>query len=257
VCDNKHALIRLEEVRISDNNNISMDVYLENKSKTQTLSFFTWTAAINGIQIDPYYGEDIEPSKSKVATIDIPSSYLEMCQIDEITKISVTFVAYDAENVEEEFLAEGTIVYYPYGEENVEEFKLAMDSSYDVLMDQDGIKVVSLGFQDTDAMGYAGMLYIQNDSERCITTSIDTSEIDGVASEIFAYLEVDAGNIGFLEMYWSGALAEEYDDDGNLIEKEGEAPDPATAKDIKVELSVYDTDDWEADQIFYEMVDVK
>lgn len=257
VCDNEYASVRLEEVKVDKDNNIELSVYMENKTKDQSLSFFTWTAAVNGIQIDPMYGDELEPSTNKTAKVQIPTTYLEMCQIDTYNEISITFNVYDVENMDEEFVAKGTLNFYPYGKEKAEQFVLPMDDSYKVLMDEKDIKIVSLGLQDNEALGYCGMLYIQNDSDRSITASIDESSIDNVAADIFAYIEVDANNVGFVEVYWTGEAPMEYDENGQPIPSDIEVPDPATAKDIKIELSVYDTEDWEGPHIFYETVDLK
>lgn len=257
ICDNEYALIRLEEVEFEGLDEISVKVYMENKCKEQSLSFFTWTASVNGIQIDPAYAGELEAGKSKTDTVRIPTSYLQMCNIEKYTDISVTFVVYDLESMGEEYVAKGTLHFYPYGEEAAQKFVLADDPSYNVLMEQDDIKVSCVGMNEDSMIGYYGMLYIQNDSKRGITVSIDESTIDGVAASTFSYIEVEAGNTGFLEVYWTGEPAMEYDENGEPVESDTEVPDPATAKDIKIELSVYDTEDWEGPHIFYESVDIK
>ena len=257
IVDDEYALIRLEEVTLKGTEEVSLDVYMENKSKTQRLSFFTWTASINGVQIDLMFGDELEPGQNKKGTFEIPTSYLEMCQMEKYTDISVTFVVYDVENMDDEFLSKGTVHYYPYGKENAQKFVLADDPSYKVLMDKDDIKVTCIGFQDDPNYGFSGMLYVENDSARTITVSVDTSTIDSVAADIFAYLEVDPSNVGFVELYWTGEPPMEYDENGQPIESDVEVPNPASAKDIKIELSVYDTEDWEGPHIFRETVDVK
>lgn len=257
ICDNEYALIRLEEVEFEGLDEITVKFYMENKTKEQSLSFFTWTASVNGVQIDPAYAGELEAGESKTDTVSIPTSYLQMCGIEKYTDISVTFVVYDLESMGEEYVAKGTLHFYPYGEEAATKFVLADDPSYNVLMDQDDIKVSCVGMQEDPMIGYFGMLYIQNDSKRGITVSIDESTIDGVAASTFSYIEVEAGNTGFIEVYWTGEPAMEYDENGELIESDAEVPDPATAKDIKIELSVYDTEDWEGPHIFYETVDIK
>lgn len=257
ICDNEYALIRLEEMNIDEDNSVSLKVYMENKTKERNLSVITWTSAINGVQIDPMFGDKLEPGKNKTETINIPTSYLEMCQIEKFTDISATFKVYDNDSGDEEALAEGVLKFYPYGEDKAEKFKLTMDPSYKVLMEQDDIQIWCVGSETNDTIGYFSMLYVQNDSDRCITVCVDSSTIDDVPADIFAYLEIEAGNVGFVELYWSDQSTIQYDDQGNPIDSDQEPIDPAKAKDIKVELSVYDTEDWEGPHIFFETVDIK
>lgn len=256
VLDNEHAFVKITGVKVEDDE-FSVDVYMENRSKDKKYSFFVWTASVNGIQIDPMYGDDVDAASSKTVSIPMSSSYLDACGVDAYTDVTMTFVVYDVENVEDDFLAKGTGQFFPYGKDAAQDVKVQLDDSDTILMDQGGIQVACIDEGNNPYAGYYAMLYVTNNSNDNITIASDSSKLDGVEASIFTYLEVEKGNTGFVEVYWDGSGTIEYDDQGNPIESDEPAADPSKAKEILIDLAVYLTDTDDDSFIFHDEVKLK
>lgn len=243
VVDNDACSLRITGLDPDNMWGYTLEVELENKTADQTLMYAVETAAVNCVQTDPMFAEEVAPGKKSRGSIVILSDELEANGVGEFTDIALSFRVYDSNDWSAENVAEETAHVYPRGQENAVQFVRPVQETDRVLVDNEFATVVLIGCGPDDFWGYQAKLYIVNKTDTTIMVSVDEASVNGYMADPFYADSVGAGNCAFSSITWLDSLLEE----NGITEVE----------DIEFVLRVYDEDDWTADDFCNERITIE
>ncbi|MCD7949932.1 MAG: hypothetical protein LUG12_06720 [Erysipelotrichaceae bacterium] len=204
---------------------------LENKSEDVTYMFSVESASVNGVMSDPLFASEVAAGKKSNEEISfISDTTLEENGIDEFTDIELTFRVYNSDDWEEDAVANETVHVYPYGEDKATTFIRESQDSDNVLVDNDDVTVIVIGYDPDDTWGYGVNLYLVNKTDTEVMFSLDDASINGYMIDPFYATAVSAGKSAFSTISWYDSDLEE-----NAIED---------IEEIEFKLSAYNNDDW-------------
>ena len=219
------------------NDDYSLDVELENKSSDVTYMFAVSTAAVNGVETDPYFAAEVAAGKKSIEEIDFSwDSDLEDNGIDVFTDIELTFRVYDTDDWSADDVAQETVNIYPYGEENVSYFERESLDTDIVLADNDHVTVIITGVDEDSIWGYTLNVFIVNKTDVEAMISVDDVSVNGYMCDPFWAVSVSAGKSAFSAIDW-------YDSE---LEEIG-ITDYSEIEEIEFLLTAYDYSDWSGD----------
>ncbi|MCD7809603.1 MAG: hypothetical protein LUH02_09685 [Erysipelotrichaceae bacterium] len=204
---------------------------LENKSEDVTYMFSVESASVNGVMSDPLFASEVAAGKKSNEEISfISDTTLEENGIDEFTDIELTFRVYDSDDWEEA-VANETVHVYPYGEDKATTFTRESQDTDNVLVDNDEVTVIVIGYDPDDTWGYGVNLYLVNKTDTEVMFSVDDASINGYMIDPFYATTVSAGKCAFSTISW-------YDTDleDNGIED---------IEEIEFKLTAYDDENYE------------
>lgn len=213
---------------------------LENKSADKTYMFSVKSAAINGVQCDPFFAAEVAAGKKSNEEISFSSDKLEKNGITEYTDIELTFRVYDSNDWSADDVAKETIHIYPYGEDKAVKFVREAQLSDNVIIDNDNVTVIVTGYEQDDIFGYTVNLFLQNKTDKNIMFSVNEASVNGFMADPFYATPVSAGKCAFSSMAWSDTTLEE----NGITEVET----------IEFKLRAYDEDDWSRDDFANETI---
>ena len=123
----------------------TLKTYLENKSADKTFMFSIDSAAINGVQADPFATE-VAAGKKSNEEISFSDSNLSANGIDDFTDIELSFRVYDSNDWSADSVARETVHVYPFGEESATAFVRENQSTDTVVVDNDSATVIVTGY---------------------------------------------------------------------------------------------------------------
>lgn len=188
----------------------SLNVQLENKSSEITYRFSVQDAAINGVSATDIFSVEIAPGKQAIDTISFSNiDELQENEIGDFTDIKLHFKVYDSDDWRADAAAEVTVHVYPYGEENAVAYtREDLDTDY-ILVDDDNVKAVVMGYEIDSIWGYKINLYLENKTEAEAMFSVDKASINGIMCDPFWAKTVVAGDCAFSSITWYESSLEE------------------------------------------------
>lgn len=212
----------------------SLKAYLENNSD-RNLMYSMEDVAVNGIMCDPFWAKSVSANAKANDSISFSDSTLKKNGITEITEITGTLRINDNDDWLADDVANTPFVIYPKGE-NAAASQIR-DSDYDgiVLVDNEQCKIVVTSFEPDSFWGYSLNVHLENKTDRNLMFACDSATINGFMCDPFWADSVSAGKTANDEITWSDSVFEE-----NGITEVDE---------IKISISVYDSDDWMAEHI--------
>ncbi|MGM9641761.1 MAG: hypothetical protein ACI3XI_00995 [Eubacteriales bacterium] len=241
--DNGKCFIKVTEIDPYNIWGYTLKVQLENKSTDKTYMFSVESAAINGIQCDPFFATEVAAGKKANKEISFTNSALEESGIEDYTDIELTFRVYDTDDWMADDVAKETIHIYPYGEDKVVKYVRASQASDNVIIDNQYVTVIVTGYEDDDIWGYTVKLFLLNKTDKNIMFSVDDVSVNGYMADPFFAKTVSAGKCAFSSMSWSDTTLE-----NNGI---------TAIKEIEFILRAYDEDNWLADDFVNKTVTLK
>lgn len=115
VVDNEECLIKLTSIGPDGTWGYTLKTHFENKSSEKNYMFSVESAAINGVQVDPF-GTTVDAGGKADIDTSFTQDELEEIGIEECTDIELYFRVYDSDDWFAEDVFQKTIHIYPNGE---------------------------------------------------------------------------------------------------------------------------------------------
>ena len=228
--DNEECAIKIIGIEADNMWGFTVKALLENKSADKTYMFSVETAAINGVQCDPFFATEVAAGKKSNEEISFTDDVLEENGITEYTDIELTFRVYDSNDWTADAVAKETIHIYPYGEDKAVNFVREAQDSDNVIIDNDYVSVIVTGYEEDEILGYTVNLFLLNKTDKNVMFSVDEASVNGFMADPFYATSVSAGKCAFSSMSWSDTTFEE----NSITEVET----------IEFKFRAYDEDNW-------------
>lgn len=230
--DNTECLIKITGIDPDNMWGYSLNAQLENKSADKTYMFTVDSAAINGVQCDPFFASEVSAGKKDNTSISFSGDDLKENGVGDYTDIELTFRVYDNNNWEAEDVVKETVHIYPYGEDKAVKFERKAQTTDNVILDNEYVTVIVTGYEDDEIWGYSAKLFLINKTDKEVMFSVNEASVNGFMADPFYATSVLAGKCKFSSMTWSDSTFEE-----NGI---------TAVEEIEFNLRAYDYDDWTA-----------
>lgn len=240
VVDNEECAITITGIDPDSLFGYSLKVTLENKSSETTYMFSAISGAVDGLECDPYFASEVAAGKKSVDSIYFTDSSLSENNI-KFTDIELTFHVYDSNDWTADYVAEETVHIYPYGEENAEKFERTSQSSDNVILDNEYVKVTVIGYEEDDIWGYSVNVFLENKSDTEVMFSVDEASVNGFMADPFWASSILPGKCAFSSITWYNTTLEENGITGDIEE-------------IEFVLKAYDYENWLADYLAEETI---
>lgn len=238
--DNAECTIKLTSIEEDNMWGYTIKALLENKSADKSYMFSVKTAAINGVQCDPFFAADVAAGKKSNENISFFEDELEENGITEYTDIELTFRVYDSNDWTADDVANETVHIYPYGEDRAVQFVREAQASDNVIIDNDYVTVIVTGYEEDEIWGYTVNLFLLNKSDKNVMFSVDEASVNDFMADPFYATSVSAGKCAFSSMSWSDTTFEE----NGITEVES----------IEFKFRAYDEDNWFGDDFANEII---
>ena len=240
VIDNAECVIKITGINPENIWGYSLDVYLENKSAEKTYMYSIRGASVNGVESDPLFASEVASGKKANETISFSDSELRENGIDKFTDIELFFYVYDSNDWGAEPVAEKSVHVYPYGEDKAETFIREVQSTDNVIIDNDNVRVIVTGYEEDDIWGYTVNLFLENKTDKEVMFSVDEVAVNGYMADPFFASTVLPGKCKFTSMSWSDTSFEE----NNITEVE----------EIEMVFRAYNSEEFMADDYARETI---
>lgn len=240
--DNEECSVTVKELVPDTIWGYAVKVELENKSTDKTYMFSVTTAAINGVETDPFFATEVAPGKKANSDISFSTSDLKDNGITDITDIELFFRVYDTNDWSADAVAKEVFHVYPYGEDKATVFVREQKPTDQVLADNDQVTVLITEKVKDPIWGYTLNLFIMNKSDTSIMVAVDEASVNGYMADPFFAKSVSPGKCAFTSMSWSDSTLQE-----NGI---------TDVESIEFKLRVYDDENWSGADFFNEVVTV-
>lgn len=240
VVDNDECIIKITGIDPHNMWGYTVKAYFENKSADKTYMFSVDGASINGVQSDPFFAAEVAAGKKSNEEIVFNDDLLAQNGIEDFTDIKLSFSVSDSEDWSADPVADATVHVYPYGEDQATKFVRESQDNDQVLVDNEYITLIATGNRDDELWGYTVDFYLVNKTDKNLTFAADDVSVNGFMVDPLFVEDVNAGNCAFGTMEWVGS---ELEDNGIT-----------SVEEIEFILSVYDLDDWSADDLVEETI---
>lgn len=238
--DNEECTVKITDIDPDNLWGYTIKVLLENKSNEKNYMYSIQSASINGVQCNPLFATEVAAGKKSNSEIIFSDSSFENNDIGEYTDIELTFRVYDSNDWMADDVSNETIHIYPYGEDKAFTFVRETLASDNVIVDNDYVTVVVLGYEEDSIMGYSVNLFLINKTDKNIMFSTDNESVNGYMADPFYAVALASGKCTFSSISWFNSTLEE----NNIIEVE----------EIEFALRVYDNDNWFDDDLVNETI---
>lgn len=184
--------------------------------------------SVNGFMIEPMMSEDVASGKKANSSITMMSNELETCGIEEIASMEFLFHIFDGESwdeiVDTDMIKVDTSI--------AEGFEQKVDDAGEVLVEQNGVKIVGKGLSENDSIWGPGViLYIENNSEKDITIQTRDVSVNGFMVDPIISEDVVAGKKAMSAVQFMDSQLEE-----NKIED---------ISDVELSFHVFEEENWD------------
>lgn len=239
VVDNDECSISITEIDPDNLWGYTLKVNLENKSPEKTYMFSVLSAAVNGVQWDPFFASEVAAGKKAIEDISFSNSELEALGMD-FTDIEITFRVYDSDDWMAEAVATETVHVYPYGEDKAELFERAPGDSDNIIVNNEQVTATVIGYDEDNIWGYTVMLFLQNKTDSEVMFSVEEVSVNGYMADPFWATSVLPGKCAFSSMSWSDTTLDEC----GITDVE----------EIEFLFRAHDYEDWMADDLANESI---
>ncbi len=209
VVDNDECKVVITELDPDNLWGLTLKAQLENKSADKTYMFSVSSAAVNGVQCDPFFASEVAAGKKSNDSISFSDSALKENGVGEFTDIELTFRVYDSNDWTADEAAEETVHIYPYGKDKATAFVREAQASDNVIIDNEYVTVTVIGYETDDIWGYGVNLFLQNKTDATVMFSADEVSVNGFMADPFFAKSVSGGKCAFGSITWSDTTLEE------------------------------------------------
>lgn len=239
VVDNEECSINIVEIDADGFWGYTLKVNFENKSEDKNYMFSVVSAAVDGVQSDPFFATEVAAGKKAVDSVSFTDSILEDNDV-QFTDIELTFRVYDSDDWMADDVAHETVHVYPFGEENAQAFVRPQLSSDNVIIDNEYVTVTVIGYDADSIWGYTVNLFIENKTDTEVMFSIGDASVNGYMADPFWATSVLPGKCAFDSVTWYDSTLEEIE--------------VTEVEEIEFTMRAYDNTDWLADDFANETV---
>lgn len=237
--DSKDFLVEISDLHVDEMWGYAMTVRFENHTeKAYTLSFED--TALNDIVATNMVYLDAKAGGTVTEECYLLDANPETFGLKEFTKLDLTLNIFDSETFET--IYEEAAVVYPQGESNHTPFERKPQATDVVLLESADFQIVLTGISPDDFFGYTLHLYVVNRSQQNLMFSLDETKLNGVDCFSLWTTSIPSQKQAFTDICWM---------EDTLKEK-----DITEVKSILLEFYVADADDWMADPIAKEKVEI-
>ncbi len=238
--DNSECTIKITDIDPDNMWGYTLETSLENKSPDKTYMFSVESAAINGVQCDPFFASDVASGKKSNDEITFSTDDLDEYGIGDYTDIELCFRVYDSDDLFADPVANEVVHIYPYGEDKATTFVREPQASDNVIIDNESVTAIVTGYEEDEIWGYTVNLFLINKTNNDVMFSVDEASVNGLMIDPFYAETVSAGKCSFGSMSFSDTTLEE-----NGIE---------TIEEIEFKLHAYNADDFMSDEFANESI---
>ena len=239
--DNDQCTIKITSIEEDTLFGYELNAYLENKSADKTYMFSVTSGSINGVMADPFFAAEVAAGKKANESISWSDNAID-ADIGAYTHIELNFRVYDSEDWTADPVAVQTVHIYPYGEESAEDFVRTPVDTDTVLIDNENVTAVVIGYEEDEIWGYTAKLFLVNKTDKTVMFAAEDVSVNGFMADPYFAEEVDAGKCAFSSISWDDTTLEE----NGITEVES----------IELTLRAYDSNDWTADNFAEETVTI-
>ena len=239
VVDNDECSIEITKIDSNSNGKYELKVKLQNKSSDKNYMFSVKRATVDGVEADPFFASEVAAGRKEVTGITFDKEELEEYGVKEFTDIQLLFRVYDSDDWSADDVVNELVHVYPYGEDKAEKFVRKDKSSDTVLVDNDYVKVVVIGCEEDKDWGrYYVNMYLENKTDKALMfadsgIAVNGYEVNGLFTEI-----ISPESCGFTNI--------------SISFDELEESDIETVEEMEIDMRIYDSDHWSADNILEE-----
>ena len=240
IVDQNDVKFEIKEIDESGLWGYTWNVYLENNTD-KTLMFSVDEVSVNGVMIDPFWANEVEPGKKSNSEISWSSTSLEEVGINAVTAVEFVLRISDSEDIFADPIVEDVFTVYPYGESEAVTMEREESTDDLVLFDNDDCTMIITGCNPDGLFGFELNAYIENKTDKTLMFSIENASINGFMADPLWASSIAPGKKSTEDITWMSSTLEE-----NGIDK---------VETIEMTVNVYNDDDWE-DQILNEVFTV-
>ena len=239
IIDNEWTTVTVNSLQLEDEyGDMVMKITVENKSDTNfTLSLYT--AAINGLEVNPYESADVAAGKKANVSVEWYSSDLEGLNREDFSDFELTFGAYD--EAYDDIFKDEVVHVYPYGEDKAAVYERPAGDLDEIIVDTDDVTIICTGTYNDDFYGEYVKYYITNKTDKAIYVTADNVSVNGFMMDPYWGSTVGANHSAYSQMTWSKDDFEE-----NSIEG---------IEELEMTVTVYDDETY--DEIYSETMTLK
>lgn len=202
-----------------------MQVRIENNSDTG-ITVQARKTSVNRFMLEPVFSCDVAAGKKATDTLTFSAEELEIRNIETIIEIELSFHVFDAETWDAIFDTEMVVVETSAAETHTQEY----DTSGEVLLDQDGIKIIYQGMSE-NLFGPTVDLFIENNTETGITIQARDTSVNGFMIEPTFSVDLMPGKKAV--------------DDLSFFDSDFEENNIETVTDIELRFHIFEIDSWD------------
>ncbi len=235
--DNDRCSIKIVDIYNDDIWGFTVKVELENKSDFDTYTFSLESSSINGVKCSAILYEDVAAGKKSINEINYYGT-LDDYDIGIYTDIELSFRVHIADDYSSDDIVNDTIHAYPFGAANATQYVREDQPGDNVLIDNEYVKVIVIGYEYDDIWGYSANLFLINKTDRKLRFAADEVSLNGYMLDPYFIINLDGGKCAYEAMTWYDSNLEE----SGITEVE----------EIEFIFSVRDADDWYSDDLVNE-----
>ncbi|MCR5771799.1 MAG: hypothetical protein K6G87_11310 [Butyrivibrio sp.] len=241
VVDNDEVCVTITGIEEDEDAGYILEVSMVNYSEDVTYMYSAESASFNGVCVVPYFYSEVKPGKKANEDFDFYLTDEEKELIGEITDIYIVMRIYDSDDWSADDVYYDGFHIYPQGEENAENVYREDEDGDIIIAESDDIKVVLIGTEMDEYWGYELKVYVVNNTDKRVIFTIDDASINGYMIDSYWAVSVLPNSQAFDEITF-------YTEDLEDIDVTSEED----IEDMEFALSVYDADDYSADNIYEE-----
>ena len=204
-----------------------LKLLIENNTDAN-LTVQTRGTSVNGYMTETMMSSEVAAGKKINDNMTIMNSDLEICGIETIADLEMSFHIFDSESWETYLDTELVQINTSAQEGYVYEY----DDTGDVLYEDANIKIVKKGLsEDSSLFGPSVMLYIENRMEQPVTVQANDVSVNGFMVDALISEEITPGRHAIADMTFMSSELEE-----NGIEN---------MEDLELSFHIFDTDTWD------------
>ncbi|MBQ9030882.1 MAG: hypothetical protein IJ106_05445 [Parasporobacterium sp.] len=216
-------------------------VFIENKTD-KNLYFTTDYVSMNDYILDCYWGETVSSGHKSNSEMNFYKDDMELNGITDVRSIAFTLSARDDDDWSN-MLEQETFTIYPYGEDVPEQAPQEFEDNDLVLVDENGIRMILTGFDDTDDYSFKASVYLENNTDKNLRFSLgNATAVNGyeIGSYMYEYIPSGKKTNAYMTWYWDDLHENDID----------------TVEDLELDIDISDYDDFWADPVYEALVSV-
>jgi hypothetical protein len=239
--DYEEYSVKINSLGTDYSGDLTVGVFLENKSSEKSYTFSVDSTSINGITCSSTLFTEVTPGRKANETINFDDELLRKYEVGDYTDIEITF------NVQETNTygnpATKTIHVYPQGEEKAVKYTRNPKSTDKVIFDNEYVTAIIINHNKTDNyIAYEIDLFLVNKTNDVVVFESSGTSINGFMTSASSIDILNPGQCSFSTLYWT-----EDDLSKNDID---------TIKEIEFILSARDTSSFSGKKFASETVKV-